>query len=253
MDENAFRTMFETQARSSALRDVWRDAYGDDFPEDADPASFVTRADLRGILEALDLGSGDDLVDVGCGPGGPGAAVARANGARLTGIDPVAAALELARDRQLATLPAGSAFRRGDFTATGLADSYADGLMSTDALLFAPDPAAAFAEFARILEKGRRMAFTTFELRSHSKALAAGPIPDYRPFLSSAGFVVESYEETPDWERRMRAVFSGILSRRERIEREVGDATASLLCAWATLRPSELSESRRIAVVALRP
>jgi hypothetical protein len=89
-------------------------------------------------------------------------------------------------------------------------------------------------------------------LRSRSQSLGAGPIPDYRPFLEGAGLWVEIYEEAPDWEARMRMVFAGILERREQLTRELGDPAAALTFAWATFRPPELSESRRVFAVARR-
>jgi SAM-dependent methyltransferase len=253
MDETRFRGMFEAQARSPTLREAWRDAYGDDYPEDADPFSFVTRTDLGRIASALALKRGDHLVDVGCGAGGPGAHVARATSARLTGIDSSEAALELARSRHLEVLARGSSFEHGHFADTGLPDESADGVMSTDALLFAADQAGAFRELARILKRGSRLAFTSFELRSRSQSLGTGPISNYRPFLEGAGLRVEIYEEAPDWEARMRAVFAGILERREKLTRELGDPAASLTFAWASHRPPELSDSRRVFVVAQRP
>jgi ubiquinone/menaquinone biosynthesis C-methylase UbiE len=250
--ENLFRMWIEAGGKG-VVREAWRNAYGDDYPEDADPASFVTKTDLRRIAESLGLEAGHDLVDLGCGPGGPGSHVARATGARLTGIDSSNAALEFARSRRLGTLAEGSRFEHGDFAATGLPTAFADGVMSTDALLFATDQAAVFREVSRITKQGGRLAFTSFELRSHSKSLDAGPIPDYRPFLERAGFAIEVYEEAPRWESRMRAVFANILDRREQLERELGEPAAPILLAWATLRPSELSESRRVFVVARRP
>ncbi len=250
MDEDVFRILFEAQSKSPSLRDAWREAYADDFPEDADPLSFVTRSDLARIAGALELGTGDELVDLGCGAGGPGAHVARTTRARLTGVDPNRAALKIARARHLGELPSGSRFQLGEFAATNLPPASVQGAMSTDALLFAPDPTAAFQEVARILEPGCRVAFTSFELRTRSQTLDAGPLPDYRPFLDKAGFRIEVYEETRDWEPRMRAVFSGILARREPLMRELGEPAGPFTMAWATLRPPELSDSRRILAIA---
>jgi ubiquinone/menaquinone biosynthesis C-methylase UbiE len=249
--DNLFRIMIDAGAKSAVMREAWRNAYGDDYPEEADPASFVTKTDLDRIVQELELKAGDDLVDLGCGPGGPGSHVACATGARLTGIDSATAALEFAR-RRLRALPAGSRFEHGDFTATRLPAAFADGVMSTDALLFAADQPAVFREVARITKPRCRFAFTSFELRSQSKSLNAGPIPDYRPFLEGAGFAIEVYEESPEWESRMRAVFAGMLDRREQLERELGEPAAPILLAWATLRPAELSRSRRVFVVARR-
>lgn len=251
MDDQIFAMMFKAQDSSPLMRQIWQEAYGDDYPEDADPLSFVTKADLRRICEALHLDPGEDLVDLGCGAGGPAVHVARSLGARLTGIDASKVALEFARQRYIERLSPGSRFKLGDLASTGLPDAFAHGVMSTDALLFAPDPAAAFHEAARISRSGGVLAFTSYELRAPSTSLGGiGPIEDYRPYLEDAGFVVDVYEETSHWERRMRAVFSGILERRSELEDELGEQAAELSIAWATLRPQELPDSRRIFVAA---
>ncbi len=119
MEEDLFRVMFEAQAKSPTLRAVWSDAYGVDYPDQADPLSFVTNSDLDRLGSALGLNPGDDLVDVGCGAGGAGAHVARSAGARLTGVDFSGGALVIARQRHLGRLPDGSRFQQGESGSTG--------------------------------------------------------------------------------------------------------------------------------------
>ena len=247
---DAYGAMFAAQAGSRTLREIWRAAYEADYPTDADPLSFITQTDLNRIINALELSPSMDLVDLACGAGGPGAHVARATGARLTGIDASPGAVEMARMRHLDDLAEGSRFESRPFDDTVLPDGFADGVMSTDALFYAEDQTALFREVARIAKPGSRLAFTSFELRSHSRVLNAGPVLDYRPFIESAGFLMEAYEEAPDWESRMRAVFSGILGQREKLERELGESIAGGMIAWARSRPQELSDSRRILVIA---
>ena len=75
---------------------------------------------------------------------------------------------------------------------------------------------------------------------------------DYRPMLEVAGFNVEHYEETPDWERRMRMVFAGIVAEEANLRRKVGDVGAASFHQLATNRPKELSDTRRVLVVARR-
>ena len=124
--------------------------------------------------------------------------------------------------------------------------------MSTDALLFAPDLPAACQEMARIIRAGGCFVFTSFELFKASTHFQLAPIHDYRPMLEVAGFNVEHYEETPDWERRMRLVFAGIVAEEANLRREVGDVGAASLHQLATNRPKELSDTRRVLVVARR-
>ncbi len=179
--------------------------------------------------------------------------VARSLGVQLTGIDASPAAIQIANDRHLTTLPGGSRFVHGEFDATGLPDKFAHGVMSTDALLFAEQYGRAFEEAARICRPGGRFVFTSFELAEPSVSLGgAGPIADYRPYLEKAGFKIESYDEATDWEPRMRTVFSGILENREQLLIELGEQAGNVTVMWATLRPQELSKSRRIFCSARR-
>jgi SAM-dependent methyltransferase len=167
------------------------------------------------------------------------------NTSRLTGVDASESALAIAQRRYLVTLPDGSRFRRGDFSSTPLPDRFAYGVMRTDALPFAPDLSAAFRELARILKSGCRLAFTGSELRAHSATLSTGPILDYRPALEKAGFSVQLYLQTPSRESRMRAVFSGILERKDRLVQELGEPAGPITFAWATLRPGAWGQSAR--------
>jgi hypothetical protein len=126
------------------------------------------------------------------------------------------------------------------------------GAMSTDALLFASDLPAACQEMARIIRAGGCFVFTSFELFKASTHFQLAPIHDYRPMLEVAGFNVEHYEETPDWERRMRMVFASIVAEEANLRREVGDVGAASFHQLATTRPKELSDTRRVLVVARR-
>jgi ubiquinone/menaquinone biosynthesis C-methylase UbiE len=54
------------------------------------------RAGARLAVELTDIGAGDHVVDIGCGPG-TAARVAAGRGARVTGVDPSASMLRVAR------------------------------------------------------------------------------------------------------------------------------------------------------------
>ena len=58
-----------THARSATLQRIWRDAYGDEYPEETSPSNFIPRSTLRRLADALRVGPGDTLVDLGCGRG----------------------------------------------------------------------------------------------------------------------------------------------------------------------------------------
>jgi len=246
-----FDGWFTTKTKGGVLRQIWSSVYGDDYPDDADPSSFMTVRDLNRIAELLDLNRSDTFADLGCGRGGPGLWVAKRTGASLVGIDISPLAIQHATSRVSGTVLEGRVkFQQGEFAATGLPDHLMEGVMSADALLFAPARFAACREVARILKPGRLFVFTSWEIRRPSLSLGLDPVLDYRPFLELSEFQVELYEETPDWERRMRQVFAGILNRIAEVREEMGEAEASRLKRWATSRPAELSDSRRALVAA---
>ena len=100
------------------------------------------------VSEALALRSGELLVDLACGRGGYGLELAARSGARLLGIDFSAEAIRQARDLA-AEWDVEAEFRIGDLVATDLSDASADAVVVVDAIQFASDPSAAYAELAR--------------------------------------------------------------------------------------------------------
>jgi SAM-dependent methyltransferase len=241
-------------AHSPTRRRIWEEVFGADYPADAEPNSFVTLAELRRLAAAVRVGPAHTLVDLGCGRGGPGLWVARATGAALLGIDLSGVAVAQAAARAAACGLAGRArFQVGDFVATGLPDEAADGALSVDALLFVPDKLAAAREVARLLRAGARFAFTTWDSAlPRLTGIAAPQVPDHRPLLEAAGFVVEAYEETPGWEARQRAVYERMRAARAALVAELGAVVAARRLVEAEHRPAELPHLRRVLIVARR-
>jgi SAM-dependent methyltransferase len=156
----AFDSEFATVGASPGLRQVWQTA-SPDLPPEIQPYSFVSVALLGHVADALALSSGQTLVDLGCGRGGPGLWLAQSQGALLIGGDFSAVAVQQATDR---AAPFGLADRArfvvGDLAATGLPDATADAVVSIDALHFAADPTAAAREALRLLRPGGRLVLT---------------------------------------------------------------------------------------------
>ena len=88
-----------SRLRSAILERVYRTAFGQDYPEEAQPNAFYSRATLQSVAEALCVGPGHTMVDLGCGYGGPGLWVARHLGASLIGIDLSPVGVARARER----------------------------------------------------------------------------------------------------------------------------------------------------------
>jgi SAM-dependent methyltransferase len=178
--------------------DLWQRAMGDDYPVDVDPSSSCTRSLLAHILEMLALRPGDLLVDLGCGRGGPGLWLARETGARLVGLDfsPKGIALA-ARAAERFALPTPVLFRVASFDATGLPDASADGVVSVDALPFAPDRDAALRELRRVLRPGARAVFTASR-PADDQPSGPGSMGAWRARLAGAGLELDHDEPRPD-------------------------------------------------------
>src|SRR5215472_13694462 len=163
---SGYDAFYGAWGKSPTLEAIWREhVTGPDFPDGFRHISFLRIADLRALHEALNLRAGGVLVDLACGAGGPGLWVARESGAILTGIDISSVAVRRAAERAAGLGMAVTAtFRQGTFDRTGLEPAVADAVMSVDALQYAPDKTRAFAEAARILRPGGRLAFVAFEL-----------------------------------------------------------------------------------------
>ena len=185
-------------------RRIWREVFGDEYPEGVDPHSYISRTELGQFIEATGVQPGDLLADVGCGRGGPGLWVAAHTGANLIGVDLAHSAASSAKDRSTTLdLPAAASFTCGTFDHLPLATASVDAVMSVDALLFAPDKMAAVVELARVVRPGGRLVFTTWDY--HSQPAGRPPqVADHRPLLVSAGFEVLAYDETVDWRERQR-------------------------------------------------
>jgi SAM-dependent methyltransferase len=157
---------------------------------------------------------GEHVVDVGCGTGNA-SLLAAASGARVTGVDPaerlLEVARELAKERGLDVT-----FVSGEAAALPLGDGEADLVLSVFGVIFAPDPAAAAAELARVTGPAGRIVLTAwipegpiFELAGAARQAvmdALGARPGPRPFawhnrdalarlFGAHGFDVEIAEE----------------------------------------------------------
>ena len=133
-------------------------------PSDVRSSGYLTGSGLAEVVEHLRLSPDDTLVELGCGRGGYGMAVARATGATLVGVDFSEVALAEAR-RQAAHLRLGDrvAFTAGDLTATGLPTGSADAVVCLDAVQFARPVAAAITECRRLLRPAGRLVLTTWK------------------------------------------------------------------------------------------
>jgi SAM-dependent methyltransferase len=238
-----------SEPSSPALTGIWREALGDEYPEGADPYSWVSRSELDAISDVV-RATGRDLVDVGCGRGGPGLWVALATGARLVGVDIAQAGLDAAAASASAVgVPA--EYRLGRFEVLPLPDAGADVVMSIDAFLFTPDKNAAARELARVIRPGGRLAMTTWDY--HSQPVNRPPqVDDHRPLLEAAGFEVERYDDTDDWEARQRRTTDGLLARADELAAESGETVEEFRTGVEEMAATFDCMIRRVLAVARR-
>jgi len=253
-----YDAVFEAVPRSPTLDRLWRKhAVGDDFPAEFMHISFTTLPQLRRMAHRLHLKPGQTLVDVGCGMAGPALWVARETGAKLVGVDFSHSAVRFASERAEGLgLSDTARFVVGSFDNTGLDDASASGVMSEDAIQYAPDKKAAMREAARILRKGGQLVFTAFELDpGHVEGVPVigdDPVDDYRPLLGEAGFSVATYEEIPGWPEPVRTTYQALLDSRESLIAEMGVVAATAFFTELTLTIEQGIYRRRVLAVATR-
>jgi ubiquinone/menaquinone biosynthesis C-methylase UbiE len=112
------------------------------------------------LIEALDPQPGERLLDVGCGAGNV-AELAAGAGARVTGIDLSPRLVEVARARATAG-GYDIEYRVGDAENLDVEDASFDKVVSSVAMIFAPDHEAAAHELARATRSGGRLAFSAW-------------------------------------------------------------------------------------------
>jgi len=250
--------VYAASTKSATLQELWRPrAGGPDFPREFGNISFLTLAELHAVDAALGVGPDDVVADLACGAGGPGLWVAAQSGCRLVGVDLSAEGIAAARARatELA-LDGVASFRVGSFAATGLDAASVDGVLTVDALQYAPDKAAAYAEMARILRPGRRAVIAVFEVDPDRvqgfPVLGDDPITDHRPLLQAAGFAIESYEESTGWWDRMRSAYGAVLEAETVLRGELGNDAFDSLALEMTLTLQLEPYPRRVIAVATR-
>jgi SAM-dependent methyltransferase len=233
---------------SAVQERVWRQVFDDEYPEGLDPYSYVSVSELDRFVREVRLTNDETLVDAGCGRGGPGLFVAAATRAGLIGFDIAEAALAAARTRAQA-MRIQARFVLGSFERTGLDDACADAVMSVDALLFAPDKAAALRELRRILRPGRRLVLTSWDY--YRQPLGRPPqVDDHRPLLAAAGFETEAYDETEHWLERQQQTTELLLAACDELAAESGETEAETRAQLEEMAATFPTITRRVFVVA---
>lgn len=262
-----------------ALGELYRAAWGDSlhfavFQADEERPQAATAME-RMLADEAGMRSGQSVLDVGCGTGGPAIAVAAYSGVHVTGIDLVPAHLERARVQAAAQdLGDRTEFVEGDATAMPFADASFDHVYAIESAYHARDKGRFYSECARVLRPGGAFVGTDW-LRAeqasnerHDEILErlceqfAIPslidLPTLRRHLTTAGLTADVVEDLADlgdvrrnwdelgvaaWPRLVRAARNAppnALRRFTEGAKTIADAAASgafVLGHWRARRP----------------
>jgi SAM-dependent methyltransferase len=253
---DGYDAVYSGVAASPTFRQLWAEhAYGGPFPPDYAHISFLTLDELEAMAAYLGLGRDTVLADLACGAGGPGLWVAARSGCSVVGIDPSQAGLAAARQRaDVAGLADRARYQAGTFSDTNLDDRSMAGVISIDAIQYAPDKRAVFSEVRRILGPGGRVAFSAFEVDPERvqglPVLGVDPVDDYAALLEDAGFAIAWTRESDGWADRVSATFTAVTEAMPTLIDEMGDAAASSLGMEAALTLQFRPYRRRVVVAA---
>lgn len=117
---------------------------------------WTSRRDQQEVLELLQVKAGQEVLEVGYGPGTLIRLLSeRTPAARILGVDPSAEMHAAASKRNRATIIAGRAdLRVGTAADTGLPDQSADVIVSVNSVAVWPDLEAGLRELHRVLRPG---------------------------------------------------------------------------------------------------
>ncbi|WNM25844.1 class I SAM-dependent methyltransferase [Demequina capsici] len=173
------------------------------------------------IIEALSVGQGTRVLDLGSGLGGPARTLAELTGCTVVGIDLTpefgAVAAELSRWTGLSER---TTFLVGDATRTGIPDAVMDAVMTVHVAMNIADKLALYAEALRVLRPGGR--FVVYDVLQGEGGDVVYPVPwahepstshletpeRMRQLLTSTGFAILSERDSSDdslvWFREVR-------------------------------------------------
>ncbi|GAB0102936.1 class I SAM-dependent methyltransferase [Nocardia sp. JMUB6875] len=219
-----------TEIVNTAQSEAWNGYEGEHWAGNFDRYDAVNHGFNAPLLTAARVTTGDHVLDIGCGNGQLTRAAARRTGT-ATGASGSATGVDLSgpmltRARELATAEAvpNVSFEQGDAQIHPFPDNAFDAALSRFGIMFFADPTAAFANIARALRPGGRLAFVAMppmpgtDLGAVFGAAAAhldnfvvspsvGPFSDpdrIRTLLTAAGFTdiaIEYREAEGIWGR----------------------------------------------------
>jgi SAM-dependent methyltransferase len=175
-----------TKPHEELRSDDWAGEIGDRWLANVDTFESMNASIGRELLERARYASGESVVDIGCGGGETTRAIARivAPG-RVIGVDVSRALVDEAQRRAAADGLPQLQFVAADATTVELPGPPVDRLFSRFGIMFFTDPAAAFANLARMLRPGGRADF------------AVWASPRRNPWMSEVVAILRRHIELP--------------------------------------------------------
>jgi tocopherol O-methyltransferase len=230
-----------------------------------DPPALAARALAERVADGASVGPGDVVVDVGCGYGATARLLARERGAAVTG-------LTLSPAQAAAAPPqAGVEILVRDWLDNGLPDAAFDAAIAIESLSHMPDKPRVFAELARVVQPGGRVAIVDWLARERpgrlERRLLLDPIcreghlpglhavSEYEAWLTASGFTVTGFEDVSRRAVRTWAVVArrlpGVLARDPRLLAAAWPERA-FLPSLARIPLAERSGAMRLGIVEAR-
>jgi ubiquinone/menaquinone biosynthesis C-methylase UbiE len=250
LSADSFDRAHGTAAKSEILWRLGREVHGPDYPEELQCWGMTTWWTLGRFVSGLRVAPGLHLLDLACGRGGVGLWLARASGAHLTGVDWSRVAVAEAAARVPHFGVPNASFSVGDLTDTGLRKGSIDAAVCADAVFFATDRVAVFAEMARVLVPGGRFMFTADESDETQRPSA---VPDWAPIIRAGGLEVVSREVIPDWAQALQAMYTAWMDNIEDIRAALGDESAQDLLEEASMVGPTLNGRTGVLYTTERP
>jgi SAM-dependent methyltransferase len=212
------------QCVTSLYRRVWGDSYHFALFSGSEPLSEAIVATERMIADEGQFAPGMQVLDVGCGLGGPALNITEYCGVQVTGVDITEEHIEIARRRAAQRGLSGQArFEHADAMRLPFPDESFDRVYVFEAGCHVPDKAKFYAECARVLRRGglflgidwmRRGGLTTQEETTYIEPICrlcalpnmitlaelegyladAGLTPDILEDVSARGHILRNWE-----------------------------------------------------------
>jgi SAM-dependent methyltransferase len=170
--------MTDTATPNAEVIRWWAQLEGPHYVTEAERYDNMLRAFSDAMFEAAELQPGERVLDVGCGNGSTtieAAARVRPGGVAV-GVDVSPPMLGLARRRATASGVTGTEFVQADAQVHAFDGASFDAVISRNGLMFFEDPDAAFANLARSLRPGGRIAFVAPQGPDRSEWIMAAGI-----------------------------------------------------------------------------